>query len=68
MLLATARQRVVVADGSKVGEVSLVHLYGIEDIDLLITDPTADPEAIAALREHGLEVTVSQLSSVGSAR
>lgn len=58
MLLNVALSRIVVADGSKVGNVSLVHLYDIDEVDLLITDSTANPEAIAGLREHGLQVTV----------
>jgi DeoR family transcriptional regulator of aga operon len=61
LLLADARQRIVVADGSKVGEGSLVHLYGVDEIDLLITDPSADPEAIDALREHGLRIQIVDL-------
>jgi DeoR family transcriptional regulator of aga operon len=58
LLLNAARRRVVVADGSTVGQVSLVHLYGLDEIDLLITDSAADPAALAALRESGLEITV----------
>jgi DeoR family transcriptional regulator of aga operon len=58
MLLNTARRRVVVADGSKVGEVSLVHLYGLDEIDMLITDSTADPTAVEALREHRVQISI----------
>jgi DeoR family transcriptional regulator of aga operon len=58
-LLKAAKRRVLVADGSKVGVVSLVHLYGLDDIDLLVTDRSADPTVIAALRERGVEVLVA---------
>ncbi len=58
-LLKTARRRVLVADGSKVGEVSLVHAYPVDDLDLLITDASADPAVLAAIREHGVEVRVA---------
>jgi len=58
LMLKAGRRRVVVADGSKAGEVSLVHVSPIEDIDILVTDPSADSAAIAALREHGVEVLV----------
>jgi DeoR family transcriptional regulator of aga operon len=57
-MLKTAKRRILVADGSKVGVVSLVHLYDIDEIDLLITDRSADPAVIAALREHGVEIHV----------
>jgi DeoR family transcriptional regulator of aga operon len=58
-LLKAAKRRVLVADGSKVGVVSLVHLYGLDDIDLLVTDRSADPTVIAALRERGVEILVA---------
>src|SRR4029450_8447907 len=45
MLLA-ARRRVIVADGSKVGEVELAKVCDIEEVSLLITDATADPEVL----------------------
>jgi DeoR family transcriptional regulator of aga operon len=60
LAMRASRRRVVVADGSKVGEVSLVHLYPVGDIDLLITDRSADPDALAALRERGLDVQVAK--------
>jgi DeoR family transcriptional regulator, aga operon transcriptional repressor len=59
LVMRASRRRVLVADGSKVGQVSLVHLYGIHDIDLLVTDSSADPGALAALRDRGLEVLVA---------
>ena len=58
-MLKSAKQRIVVADGSKVGLVSLVHLFSIGEIDLLITDRSADPTVVAALRERGLEIIVA---------
>jgi DeoR family transcriptional regulator of aga operon len=59
LMMRAARRGIVVADGSKVGEVSLVHLYGVDEVDLLITDPSADPAALAALRGRGLEVELA---------
>lgn len=58
LIMRASRRRVVVADGSKIGQVSLVHLFGIPDIDLLVTDASADPGTVTALRERGLEVQV----------
>jgi DeoR family transcriptional regulator, aga operon transcriptional repressor len=57
-MLASARRRVVVADGSKIGRIELTRLCGVEDLDLLVTDDSADTEAVAGLREAGLEIEV----------
>lgn len=57
-MLRAARERIVVADGSKVGEVTLAHLCHVDDVDLLLTGPSADPSAVAELRDAGLDVTV----------
>jgi DeoR family transcriptional regulator of aga operon len=58
-MLQAARRRVIVADGSKVGQVEVAYLCGIEEIDLLITDRSADPAILTALRERGLEVMLA---------
>jgi len=58
-MLKAAKRRILVADGSKVGVVSLVHLHDIDEIDLLITDRSADPAVIAALRERSVEILVA---------
>ena len=55
MLLA-ARRRVIVADGSKVGEVELAKVCDIEEVSLLITDPTADPEVLTEIAAAGCQV------------
>jgi DeoR family transcriptional regulator, aga operon transcriptional repressor len=57
-MLASARRRVVVADGSKIGRIELTRLCGVEDLDLLVTDDSADADAVAGLREAGLEIEV----------
>ena len=59
LMVRAARRAVVVADGAKVGEISLVHLFGLEDVDLFVTDATADPAALASLERRGLEVIVA---------
>jgi DeoR family transcriptional regulator of aga operon len=58
-MLGAARRRVAVADGSKVGRVELARLCGIDDIDLLITDGSADPPALDRLRERELEIRIA---------
>ena len=59
LMTRAARRRVLVADGSKIGEVGLVHLYGTDEVDVLVTDPSADPDMLDALRDRGIEVIVA---------
>jgi DeoR family transcriptional regulator of aga operon len=58
-MLRAAHRRIVVADGSKVGGIKLAHLCSIDEIDLLITDGSADPAVVKALREKDLEVLLA---------
>ncbi len=58
LMMRAARRRVIVADSSKVGEVSLVHLYDLDEVDDLITDGEADQEILAALRDRAIDVHV----------
>ena len=46
-------------DGSKVGAVELAPLCDVSEVDLLITGASADPAAVAALRERGLQVLLA---------
>ena len=57
-MLKIARRRIVLADGGKVGRIELAHLCPVEEIDILITGESADPEALDSLRERGCEVRV----------
>ena len=59
MELQAARRRIVVADGSKVGQVTLAYLCGANEIDLLITDTTARTTTLDELREQNLEVLIA---------
>jgi DeoR family transcriptional regulator, aga operon transcriptional repressor len=59
MLLA-ARRRVIVADGSKVGEVELAKVCDIEEVSLLITDPTADAEVLTEIAAAGCQVELAR--------
>jgi DeoR family transcriptional regulator of aga operon len=58
-MMESAGRTIVVADGSKVGAVTLARVCGIEEIDTLITDDGADPAIVASLRERGVEVEVA---------
>jgi DeoR family transcriptional regulator of aga operon len=59
-MLQAARRRIVVADGSKIGEIELAYLCGIDDIDLLITDSSANSAVLEALRERNLEIILAR--------
>jgi DeoR family transcriptional regulator of aga operon len=56
LFLKSARKRVVLADSSKIGNVALVKIAELSDIDLLITDTQADPVELTLLKEKGLKV------------
>lgn len=55
-----AMRRIVVADGSKVGQVEVAYLCAANDIDVLITDESADPTELTALRERDVEVLIAR--------
>lgn len=58
MLKRCKGKRIVVADGSKVGHSFNFISSGIENIDMLITDSSADTHEIERLRACGIEVIV----------
>lgn len=58
MLLA-ARRRVIVADGSKLGEVELARVCDIDEISLVITDRTADPAVVSEIETAGCAVELA---------
>lgn len=57
-VLAAARRRIAIADGSKVGDVSLAPVCAIEDLDLLITGPSAPSAQLDRLETAGLAIEV----------
>ena len=58
--MVTAAQKVVVlADSSKIGREHLVRFASVHDVDVLITDGEAEPEAVAELETLGIEVLVA---------
>ena len=56
---STSGRAIVVADGSKMGAVSLAPVCPITEIALLITGAGADHDDLEALEEHGLAVEVA---------
>ncbi len=57
-MVSVAQRVIVVADGSKVGRLTLAKVADASDIDLLVTDPSADPAELELLREAGVDVVV----------
>jgi DeoR family transcriptional regulator, fructose operon transcriptional repressor len=58
-MVRCARQVVVLADSSKLGQEQLVRFASTAETDTLVTDSGAEPEQLAALRGAGLEVVVA---------
>ncbi|QLY32188.1 DeoR/GlpR family DNA-binding transcription regulator [Nocardia huaxiensis] len=55
-MVRRATQVVVVATSDKLGRSALARICPIDQVDLLITDSDADPDAVAALRAAGVRV------------
>jgi len=54
--LGSARRCVVLADASKLGKVALASVCPLDRVDVLVTDSSAPEEALAAIRDNGVEV------------
>ena len=50
---------IVVADGSKIGRAALARMAECDQIDMLITDESADADELDRLRALGIEVVVA---------
>lgn len=57
-MVAHAQRVIVVADGSKVGRLTLARVAGLEDIDDLITDSSADPDELERIAAAGVTIHV----------
>ena len=58
-MLDVATRRIVLADGCKIGRVEVARLCSVDEIDLVITGESADPDVVAALRERECEVQIA---------
>jgi DeoR family fructose operon transcriptional repressor len=58
-MVRAAQRAVVLADSSKLGREHLVRFAALDDLDVLVTDSDADPAAVAALEQAGVEVVVA---------
>ena len=57
--IVLARRVIVLADASKLGQVALATVAPAAAIDVLVTDPGADPEQLARLRALGIEIVLA---------
>ena len=58
-MVAAAQRTVVVADGSKLGNISVAKVADLSDIDQLITGPSAPEGLVAELGELGVDVEIA---------
>ena len=56
LMVAAAERVVVVADASKLGQVSLGTIASLDQVDLIVTSDGADPALVAELSAAGVEV------------
>ncbi len=59
-MVAAAQRTVVVADGSKLGNISVAKIADLSDIDQLITGPSAPPGVVEELVSKGLAVEIAE--------
>jgi DeoR family transcriptional regulator, aga operon transcriptional repressor len=57
-MITRAARVMVVADGSKVGRTTLAWICPVTSVSSIVTDASADPEALDALRKAGLGVHI----------
>ena len=58
-LIAASRRRIVLADGSKLGTVHVARLCALDEVDAVVTGPSADPGVVDDLRARGVDVLVA---------
>ena len=63
MMAEKAHELIVLADHTKLGNISLSSFAPLSRINILITDAGADPEMVAAFQAEGIEVILAPLDS-----
>ncbi len=59
-MLSAARRRVIVADGSKLGQIAAVHLCPVTEVELVVTGVSALSAVVAELEALRVEVAVAE--------
>ncbi|WP_446915604.1 hypothetical protein, partial [Klebsiella pneumoniae] len=57
--LARSERIIVIADGSKIGAATSSIVGPADRVTTLITDPSASPSELAALRDQGVQIVVA---------
>lgn len=57
--IESAKQVIVLADSTKLGQVCFASVCPIERVDVLVTDSAADPKVVAALGAAGVSVVIA---------
>jgi DeoR/GlpR family transcriptional regulator of sugar metabolism len=60
-----ARSVVVLADATKLELVEPGFVFGLDEVDVLITDDSAPPATVDALRAHGVDVRIAMAQPAG---
>jgi DeoR family transcriptional regulator of aga operon len=58
--MLSTRRPVVVADGSKLGEVEVAKICDLSEVSMVVTDASADPSILGDLAAVGCEVEVAE--------
>lgn len=58
-MISISRHLIVVADSTKIGKVSLVHVANLNEIKTIVTDASISETDAMAIREMGPEVIVA---------
>ena len=59
LYLRQATKVIGLADSSKFGVTAMNRICGAEDLDVLVTDPGADPQMVAELEKMGVQVIIA---------
>ena len=59
VMATRSRRTVVVADGSKIGNAALARMVGLDEIQMLITDSSADRGELEKISAEGVDVIVA---------
>jgi DeoR/GlpR family transcriptional regulator of sugar metabolism len=57
--IARSERTVVLAHGGKIGATASSVVGPVEDVDMLVTDPSAPPDELRRLRDVGVDVTIA---------
>ena len=66
-LRRAARACIVLADSTKLGTVAPAYVFGIDEVNTLVTDADADPREVAALQARGVRVILAGSPAQGVA-